>query len=207
MTMMNIRLTAGLAAATALLGLSTQAIADHDRGAYRATSKSTSGYAQNSRQSTGPIYDYAEVISSEPIIRYVTITTPVRECWEETEYYTVNHHPHGVAGGTLFGALIGGVVGHQFGSGRGNDAATVAGALIGAAIGNDAVLRHSGGNYGSVRYSHPVKRCKTHYREHQEERIDGYNVVYRYNGQKYATRMPNDPGHRIRVRIDIRPAG
>ena len=67
--MMNIRLTAGLAAATALLGLSTQAIADHDRGAYRATSVSTSGYAQNSTQRTGPNYDYAEVTRPEPIIR------------------------------------------------------------------------------------------------------------------------------------------
>ncbi|MCH7822616.1 MAG: glycine zipper 2TM domain-containing protein [Proteobacteria bacterium] len=204
---MNIRLTAGLAAATALLGLSTQAIADHDRGAYRATTVSTSGYAQNSGRSTGPIYDYAEVISSVPIIRYVTIRTPERECWEETEYYTVNHHPHGVVGGTLFGAILGGVVGHQFGSGRGNDAATVAGALIGAAIGSDAALRHGGGHYSRTQHSRPVKRCKTHYREHQEERIDGYDVVYRYNGRKYATRMPNDPGRRIRVRIDIRPAG
>ncbi len=32
------------------------------------------------------IYDYAKVIRSEPIIRYVKVTTPVRECWIETEY-------------------------------------------------------------------------------------------------------------------------
>ena len=43
--------------------------------------------------------------------------------------------------------------------------------------------------------------------EHQEERIDGYRVVYRYNGQKYATELPYDPGREIRVRVDVRPAG
>jgi uncharacterized protein YcfJ len=52
-----------------------------------------------------------------------------------------------------------------------------------------------------------VKRCETQYRDHQEKRVDGYDVVYRYHGQKYATRMPRDPGRKIRIRIDIRPAG
>ncbi len=41
----------------------------------------------------------------------------------------------------------------------------------------------------------------------EEERIDGYDVVYRYRGQKYATRLPYDPGRELRVRVDVRPAG
>ncbi len=56
-------------------------------------------------------------------------------------------------------------------------------------------------------YSRPVRRCNTNYTSHQEERIDGYNVLYRYQGQKYATRMPYDPGKRLRIRVDVRPAG
>ncbi|MDH3613057.1 MAG: glycine zipper 2TM domain-containing protein [Gammaproteobacteria bacterium] len=154
-----------------------------------------------------PVYDYAKVISAQPIIRYVSVKTPVRECWQDTEYYTTYHRPPGAAGSTLAGAIIGGVVGHQFGSGSGNDAATVAGTLIGAAIGNNSAHRRAGVGYGPVRYSRPVERCGTRYRDHREQRIDGYNVVYRYHGQKYATRMPYDPGDRIKVRIDIRPAG
>ncbi len=150
-------------------------------------------------------YDYANVISSQPIINYVTVKTPVRECWEETQYYTVNRHAGHKAGGTLFGAIIGGVIGHQIGSGRGNDAATVAGSLIGAAIGNGAANnRHQGS--GAEQHSRPVERCKTSYRQHREQRIDGYRVTYRYNGQKYQTEMPYDPGQSIRVRVDIRPA-
>lgn len=174
------RKTAGMTAAVMLLGLATQAVAK-------------------------PVYDHADVISSKPIVRYITVSTPVQECWDDVEYYTVEQRPPGVGARTLAGAIIGGVIGHQFGSGSGNDAATVAGTLIGATVGNRSAYRN--GTYGPVQYSRPVKRCETQYREHQEERIDGYHVVYRYHGQKYATRMPYDPGRKIRVRVDIQPAG
>ena len=199
---MNSRfVTAGLAAAAMLLGLSTQALADHDNRSYRAQTVSASGYAQRS----GPTYDYAQVISAQPIVRYVTVKTPVRECWQETEYYTVRHRPYGSAGRTLVGAVLGGVVGHQFGSGRGNDAATVAGTLIGAAVANDSARRRDG--YAYEERSRPITRCETRLNEREEERIDGYDVVYRYKGQKYATRMPHDPGRKLRIRVDVRPVG
>ncbi len=149
-------------------------------------------------------YDYAKVISADPIINYVTVTTPVRECWEEMQYYDVDRRRGERGASTLVGAVIGGVIGHQFGSGRGNDAATVAGTLIGAAIGNDAARERHG--YAVERRSYPVERCETRYREHREQRIDGYRVLYRYHGQKYMTEMPYDPGKRIRVRVDVRPA-
>ena len=152
-----------------------------------------------SAQAAAAQYDYARVISSEPIVRYVTVNTPVRECWQETEYYTVERPVPGSGVRTLVGAVVGGVIGHQFGSGRGNDAATIAGTMLGAAVARGPVER--------VEYARPVERCETRMSSHQEERIDGYRVVYRYHGQKYETRMPYDPGRRIRVRVDIRPAG
>jgi uncharacterized protein YcfJ len=147
-------------------------------------------------------FAYARVISAEPIRRYVTVKTPVRECWEELESYTVQRPAPGTGARTLVGAIVGGVVGHQFGSGSGNDAATVAGALIGAGIGNTAGRR----GYSSEEYSRPVQRCNTTVRETREERIDGYQVLYQYRGQKYQTRMPYDPGRELRVRVDVRPA-
>lgn len=145
------------------------------------------------------VYDYAKVISSKPVVRYVNVRTPVQECWTETQYYTTYEPRHREPGRTIAGAVIGGVIGHQFGSGRGNDAATVAGTMLGAAIARGPVER--------VEYSRPVERCETRYRNQREQRIDGYDVVYRYNGQKFSTRMPYDPGNRIKVRVDIRPAG
>ena len=163
-------------------------------------------YAIGKSRASHDVYDYARVVSVKPIVRYVTVTTPVKECWNETRHYTVEHRPNR-AGGALLGAVIGGVVGHQFGSGRGNDAATVAGSLIGAAVGSETARRraYERGEYGTTSYSKPIRRCETNYQAHEEERIDGYRVVYRYNGQKYSTRLPYDPGDRIRVRVDVRP--
>lgn len=151
----------------------------------------------------GARFAYADVISVDPIVRYVTVKTPVRECWQDTEVRIVNRGRQRNAGGALLGAVIGGVVGNQFGSGRGNDAATVAGTLIGAAVGSGAGREN---RREFERYETPVERCETRISEHQEERIDGYRVVYRYDGQRYATRLPYDPGNRLRVRVDVRPA-
>ncbi len=187
---MNARITA-LVAAALLLGTTATAFADHD---YR--------YARGGKA----MYDYAPVISSEPIVNYVTVTTPVRQCWEEMEYYTVDRGYPRARGGALVGAVVGGVIGHQFGSGRGNDAATVAGTLIGAAIGSESARKRHGDN-GVERVARPVERCSTTYEKRREERIDGYRVTYRYHGQKYVTEMPYDPGRKIRVRVDVRPAG
>ncbi|MEX2125119.1 MAG: glycine zipper 2TM domain-containing protein [Woeseia sp.] len=152
----------------------------------------------------GVVYDYAKVLSVQPNVRYVTVTTPVRECWEENRSYTVDHRPPGSAASTLVGAIVGGVIGHQFGSGRGNDAATVAGTLFGAAIANDAA-RRSAPYYESTRYTRPVQRCETRYSSHEEQRVDSYRVIYSYHGRKYATDTPYDPGDRIRIRVDVRP--
>ncbi|HLT91976.1 MAG TPA: glycine zipper 2TM domain-containing protein [Woeseiaceae bacterium] len=150
----------------------------------------------------GGVYAYAKVLSVQPNVRYVTVRTPVQECWEETRYYTVEHRPPGNPVGTLVGAVIGGVIGHQFGSGRGNDAATVAGVLTGAAVGSGVGRDRY---YETTEYARPVRRCQTRYTTHEEERIDSYRVVYTYGGQKYATDMPYDPGDRVRIRVDVRP--
>jgi len=142
------------------------------------------------------VYDYAKVISSQPIVRYVNVKTPVRECWQDTEYYTSYEPRRHAPGRTLAGAIIGGVVGHQIGSGRGNDAATIVGSMLGAAIAHGPVRK--------VEYSRPVERCETHYRNQREQRIDGYNVVYRYNGQKYSQSASRHPARRvIQIRYDF----
>jgi uncharacterized protein YcfJ len=51
-----------------------------------------------------------------------------------------------------------------------------------------------------------VRRCETRYQSREEQRIDGYRVIYTYNGRKYATDMPYDPGKRLRIRVDVQPA-
>jgi uncharacterized protein YcfJ len=148
-------------------------------------------------------FDYAPVRHVEPIVRQVRVETPRRECWDDVQ--TVQTRPHisepQVAGRTLLGGIIGGVIGHQFGSGRGRDAATVAGTMIGAGIGYDSATRRQGEVEERV-----VERCSVRYEPQYEERIDGYRVTYAYNGREYTTRMPYDPGERIRVRVAVAPA-
>jgi uncharacterized protein YcfJ len=148
-------------------------------------------------------YDYAPVVHVSPIVRQVRVDRPRQECWEETQY--VESRPHisdpAVGGRTLLGGIIGGVIGHQFGSGRGRDAATVAGAVIGSGVGYDSARRRQ----GTTAEERVVQRCATRYEKEYEERIDGYRVTYEYNGREFTTRMPYDPGERIRVRVDVAP--
>ncbi len=161
----------------------------------------------NSRHNRGSHdeYDYAPVTRVQPIVRQVRVETPRRECWDDVRY--VESRPNlsdpQVGGRALVGGIIGGVIGSQFGSGRGRDAATVAGALIGARVGVDSAERRYGSSH--VR-EEVVQRCDVRYEREYEERIEGYRVTYEYNGREYTTRLPYDPGERIRVRVAVAPA-
>ena len=48
---------------------------------------SASGNA-NSYGSSRAVYDYANVLGVEPVIRYVTVSTPVKKCWDDVQTYT-----------------------------------------------------------------------------------------------------------------------
>ena len=43
------------------------------------------------------------------------------------------------------------------------------------------------------------------YQDSWDERIEGYRVAYEYHGRRYETRMPYEPGERVRVRVDVFP--
>jgi len=154
----------------------------------------------NSRHSASGDYDYAPVTRVEPIVRQVRIETPRRECYDDVRY--VDSNPPQAAGRTLLGGIIGGVIGHQIGHGHGNDFATVAGAAIGAGIGYNSAMRQ----YGTQTREETVERCDVRYDHEVEERIEGYRVTYEYNGREYTTRLPYDPGERIKVRVAVAPA-
>ena len=146
-------------------------------------------------------YDYAPVTRVEPIVRQVRIETPRRECYDDTRY--VESPNPNVGAQTVLGGIIGGVLGHQFGnSGHSRDFATVAGAAIGAGIGYDSATRR----YPASTREEVVQRCDVRYEHTTEERIDGYRVTYEYNGREYTTRLPYDPGERIKVRVAVAPA-
>ena len=134
--------------------------------------------------------DYATVVSSTP----VTAAVPVQRqsCTESQQI--VQPQPSGA--GALIGAIAGGVLGNSVGGGFGRAAATGLGAVAGGAIGNQAELSNNRGQ------TVPTRSCRTV--NGYENRVVGYDVVYEYHGQRYTTRMANDPGPRIA--IDVRPS-
>lgn len=170
------------------------------------------GYDQGGYDDGG-VYDYAKVVDVQPLTRQVRVSTPQRECWDETRYEqpppSYGMSDSRVAGGTLLGAVIGGVIGHAVGhnhhGGHHEQAATAAGAIIGAGIGNSQAKRRAGYTPPPPR-EYTVQRCETRYRDEVHERIDGYRVTYLYQGRRQVTRMPYNPGERIRVRVDVTPA-
>ena len=147
-------------------------------------------------------WEYAKVVRAEPVVRHVRVASPRQECWEEpvTERTVRGGHPN--PGAVLIGGIIGGVIGHQFGKGHGQDVATAAGAVIGA----HAAARNHYQDRHVVERTVYETTCRTHRDVRTVERIDAYDVTYKYHGRLYHTRLPYDPGHRIRVRVDVSPA-
>ncbi len=182
----------GLAAASA------GALADHNRD----------GDAYDDRDDRSGDYEYAQVIHVEPLRRRIRVSEPVRECWDEVDYTSNSDGPFSSnhIGGTLLGGLIGGALGNQVGNGHGRQVARAAGAIIGGAIGHSA-SRDRQRQRGKYRDERVYERCDVRYRESYEERVDGYEVTYEYAGRRHVTRMPYDPGERIRVRVDVTPTG
>ena len=134
--------------------------------------------------------EYATVISATPVSG--SAAAPRRDCVQGEQ---IVQQPTSGAG-ALVGAIAGGVIGNQFGHGFGKAAATGVGAVAGAAVGNN--VEASANPPAAV----PVQRCRTV--NGYENRIVGYDVVYDYRGQRYSTRLPEDPGARLAV--DVRPA-
>jgi uncharacterized protein YcfJ len=137
--------------------------------------------------------EYANVIASTPVVQQVNV--PQRVCSQEQAL--VGARPSGA--GAVIGAVAGGLLGNAIGAGTGvRAAATGLGVVAGAAVGN-GVETNAAANVPPAAV--PVERCRVENR--LEARTVGYDVVYEYNGQRYNTRVANDPGDRIR--IDVRP--
>jgi len=151
-------------------------------------------------QAGGVSYQYAPVISAEPV--YETHNKPVNRevCWEE-RHYERESGPRSHTS-TVVGAIIGGAVGSRFGGGRGKVATTAAGAALGGSIGRDAGRHNRSDRY----YPVDQERCEIQ-RDYRTERVrTGYRVQYEYDGEVYETRTRHRPGDTIRVRVAVSPA-
>ena len=159
-------------------------------------------------------YDYARVIDVYPIAHQVRIDTPRRECFQETRYRddergaSEQRRFHSTAGSSILGALIGAGIGNTIGRGDGRRVATVAGALIGGALGHTIgeQRRDAYEEYRTEPVAYNTERCEVRYETSYQQRIDAYRVTYEYNGQRFVTQLPYEPGRRLRVRVNVEPA-
>lgn len=142
-------------------------------------------------------FDRARVLKVEPITTTVHIAVPQQECYPQAVHRPV--YTRRSDGAALVGGVVGSIIGHNIGHGRGG--ASVAGAIIGAAVGR-SMAQGTDSYYDEVSY---VDRCDVHTRYRTQQRLEGYDVTYRYKGQLYTTRMNYDPGKFIQVRVDVSP--
>lgn len=152
-----------------------------------------------------PVYDYARVVDVQPLMKTVRVEQPHKECWTEHETQTHYQKPKRKSyTPEIFGALVGAAIGREFGHGRGRDVGAVAGAVLGGSIARDAKHQNHRDRHTTTS-SVPVERCEVQSEYYDEERITGYLVKYKYRGNIYSTRMDQDPGDRIRVRVNVTP--
>ena len=162
------------------------------------------GYERGYERGYGSRYQYAEVLAAEPIYHRVAYTVPVEQCRQQTVAY---REPQARSyTGPILGAIVGGAIGNAVGHKKRNKQVGVAvGAVLGGTIGADIARRNRS-------YAHDVRYgteevCSVVHEEHAEERLEGYDVTYRYGGQTYTTRMDRHPGSTLRVQVSVTPVG
>lgn len=146
-------------------------------------------------------YVYADVLEARPIYRSVTVSAPREECWQEQ--VRVKESLSGSRTPALVSAIVGGALGNAVGNNSSSrKVGTVVGAVLGHSVGRDIVAANS--RHEPARYQ-TVQHCDVVNEYYDEERLTGYQVRYRYNGEDYSVRMDDDPGERIRLRVQVEP--
>ncbi len=136
--------------------------------------------------------EYGLVLSSTPVSALVAV--PQTVCHDEMQPMA----PVTSGAGALFGAVLGGLVGSAIGGGSGQAAATGLGVIAGAMAGERNEALHSSPGLVPQRGATPAAAS--------EPRLLGYDVVYEYQGQRYSTRVAEDPGSRIPLHVSVTPA-
>jgi len=140
-------------------------------------------------------YGWAEVLRVDPVYAPIA-AAPQQQCYPETVTQRDDNH----TGGTVLGAIVGGVLGNTVGKGDGRKAATVAGAVAGGAVGNRVSAAHD------RTYTTQQTVCRPVDNYAPQQQIVAYDVEYRFRGDVYMSRVPYDPGERLRVRMTVAPA-
>ena len=141
----------------------------------------------------------ANVVGVTPITEQVN--HPTQQCWTETQQTTQAVPQQHDYLGAIIGGVAGGLLGAQVGHGNGRIAGAAVGAGVGAVAG-DAVANQNAGP-GMVTATTPVQRCRQV--DNFQAVTTGYMVTYEYDGQRFSTRLPYNPGNQLRVNVAVTP--
>ena len=138
------------------------------------------------------------VIGVTPITE--TVNTPTQSCWTESVQPSQPAPQQHDYLGAVIGGVAGGLLGSRFGEGNGRVAGAAVGAGVGAIVGDRLDNRDSGSAQAAPR---SVQRCQQV--DHFETRTTGYEVTYEYDGQRFVTRLPYNPGNQLRLQVSVTP--
>ena len=140
----------------------------------------------------------ATVVSAVPINE--TVNTPTQNCWTDYPQQVQPAPQQHDYLGAVVGGVAGGLLGSRFGEGNGRVAGAAVGAGVGAIVGDRLDNRDAPSANAAPA---PVQHCQQV--DHLETRTTGYQVTYEYDGQRFLTRLPYNPGSQLRVNVSVTP--
>ena len=141
----------------------------------------------------------ANVVGVSPITEQVN--HPTQQCWTEQQQVTQVVPQQRNYLGAIIGGVAGGLLGSQVGRGNGRIAGAAVGAGVGAVAGDAVANQNRSDN--TVTTTTPVQRCRQV--DNFQAVTTGYMVTYEYDGQRFSTRLPYNPGNQLRVNVAVTP--
>jgi len=129
-----------------------------------------------------------------------TVSTPTQSCWTESVQPSAPAPQQHDYLGAIVGGVAGGLLGSRFGEGNGRVAGAAVGAGVGTIVGDRLDNRDS-----SSAPAAPTSVQHCHQVDHFETRTTSYEVTYEYDGRRFVTRLPYNPGSQLRLQVSVTP--
>ncbi|WP_066271882.1 glycine zipper 2TM domain-containing protein [Hydrogenophaga palleronii] len=142
----------------------------------------------------------ADVVAVKEVME--TVVTPREQCENVAVQHQAPVKDQNRIAGTVIGGVAGGLLGSAVGGGSGKTLATVAGAAAGGYAGNQVQKNMQRKDVTTT----TERRCKTV--NEKSQKLSGYSVTYRLDGQQGTVRTSFKPGATLPVKdgkVDTTP--